>query len=272
MLLWPPQDPGGRLSVAAAAAHSFFNGVDVHRLHFEPPRPLAVGNAPPPPHDAKWARRQHSSIWAPELAAYDFSGERDYARSVRVASTHAHAQPTTQTRARTHNKHPICNDINIKIHRGLYAMHSAYERSSAASHELLFLWASHFLPLGGPPGPSAGRGGSSGAYALSPVPESPHERGASFLPPPAPKSQAKAHPCGLPRGLPLSGRGGSGGGGGARPGPRRLGPPSGSTDSTVSGGTDKSAGAAAAETMGFAALMADRGVEGGIAEEDDEEE
>jgi hypothetical protein len=105
------QDPKARLSVALAAAHPFFGGVNVHRLHFEPPHPLAVGAAPPPPHDAKWARRQHSSIWAPELAAYDFSGEK--------------AQPQTNENPRRRNAQndPSHNGAWITIVHG--RMHGA---------------------------------------------------------------------------------------------------------------------------------------------------
>ena len=217
------QDPKARLSVALAAAHPFFGGVNVHRLHFEPPPPLAVGAAPPPPHDAKWARRQHSSIWAPELAAYDFSGEK--------------AQPQTNEnpcRRNAQNKSQWCMDHNC-------AWTHAWRNSQLLTSLCLSFFFCHTMA----PGPSAGRGVSSGAYAMCLVAESPHERGAAFLPPPTPKPQAAAHPRGLPRGLPLSGQA-----------PRRLGPAS----------ADSGAGAAAEAAVGFAALTADRGVEGGIAE------
>lgn len=46
-------------------------------LHFHEPYLLHTGSAAPPPTDAKWARRQHSHIWAPELEVYDFSQGKD---------------------------------------------------------------------------------------------------------------------------------------------------------------------------------------------------
>jgi len=57
------------------ADHSFFkdNGVDVFSLWRQPPLKLAVGHNTPPPVDAGWARRQLSSIWAPQPQAYDVS-------------------------------------------------------------------------------------------------------------------------------------------------------------------------------------------------------
>jgi len=72
-------DPAKRLPLAQAAKHQLFTTaqppVDVFSLHHSPPPRLSTGKAPPPPPDAKWARRQHSHIWAPELAAYDLSGK-----------------------------------------------------------------------------------------------------------------------------------------------------------------------------------------------------
>jgi serine/threonine protein kinase len=72
-------DPNLRLSLASAAQHTFFTdfGVDVYALHFHEPYLLHTGSAAPPPQDAKWARRQHSHIWAPELEVYDFTQGKD---------------------------------------------------------------------------------------------------------------------------------------------------------------------------------------------------
>lgn len=68
-----------RLSLPGAAHHTFFTdfGVDVFALHFHQPYLLHTGTAAPPPQDAKWARRQHSHIWAPELEVYDFTQGKD---------------------------------------------------------------------------------------------------------------------------------------------------------------------------------------------------
>jgi hypothetical protein len=47
---------------------------DVFSLHQSPAHPIGAGaRAAPAPSDARWARRQHSHIWAPELQSYDFS-------------------------------------------------------------------------------------------------------------------------------------------------------------------------------------------------------
>ena len=47
--------------------------MDVFSLHESPAHPFRVGaTAAPAPGDARWARRQHSHIWAPELQSYDF--------------------------------------------------------------------------------------------------------------------------------------------------------------------------------------------------------
>mmetsp|Transcript_16941 Transcript_16941/g.21990 ORF Transcript_16941/g.21990 Transcript_16941/m.21990 type:complete len:157 (-) Transcript_16941:326-796(-) len=72
-------EPNLRLTLSSAARHSFFTdfGVDVFSLHSHEPYPLHTGSTAPPPADAKWARRQHSHIWAPELETYDFSSGRD---------------------------------------------------------------------------------------------------------------------------------------------------------------------------------------------------
>jgi serine/threonine protein kinase len=50
----------------------FFSGIDVFSLYRQEAYPLGVGNSAPAP-DAQWARRQFSSIWAPQPVAYDIS-------------------------------------------------------------------------------------------------------------------------------------------------------------------------------------------------------
>ena len=48
----------------------FFDGIDIFNLHKRPAHPLDVGTVAPAS-DAKWARRQFSSIWAPQPQAYN---------------------------------------------------------------------------------------------------------------------------------------------------------------------------------------------------------
>ena len=55
-------DARARAELAAACAHAFFRGEDVHALPL-PAHPLARGGSAPQP-DARWAQRQHSTIWA----------------------------------------------------------------------------------------------------------------------------------------------------------------------------------------------------------------
>ena len=64
-----------RPTMNQVADHSFFqdNGIDVFSLWLQPALTLGVGHNAPPPADAGWARRQLSSIWAPQPQAYDIS-------------------------------------------------------------------------------------------------------------------------------------------------------------------------------------------------------
>jgi serine/threonine protein kinase len=64
-----------RPSMTQVAEHCFFQdaGVDVFSLYQRPAHPLDVGDVAPPSTDAKWSRRQLSSIWAPQPQAYDIS-------------------------------------------------------------------------------------------------------------------------------------------------------------------------------------------------------
>lgn len=63
-----------RPSMIQTAQHDFFlkEGTDVFSLHRQPAPPLDVGDVSPV-EDAQWARRQFSSIWAPQPQAYDIS-------------------------------------------------------------------------------------------------------------------------------------------------------------------------------------------------------
>jgi serine/threonine protein kinase len=66
---------GERPTMTQVAEHDFFQdaGVDIFSLHQRPAHPLDVGDVAPPPADAKWSRRQLSSIWAPQPQVYDIS-------------------------------------------------------------------------------------------------------------------------------------------------------------------------------------------------------
>ncbi|CAJ1959050.1 unnamed protein product [Cylindrotheca closterium] len=68
------KNDGERPSMMKVAQHEFFTkyGTDVFGLYRQPAPQLDVGNVAPQ-EDAKWARRQFSSIWAPQPQAYDVS-------------------------------------------------------------------------------------------------------------------------------------------------------------------------------------------------------
>eukprot|EP00980_Cylindrotheca_fusiformis_P009674 scaffold2141_cov120-Cylindrotheca_fusiformis.AAC.9 len=63
-----------RPDMTEAAQHAFFSkdGTDVYSLYRQVAPPLDVGDVAPV-EDAKWSRRQFSSIWAPQPKAYDIS-------------------------------------------------------------------------------------------------------------------------------------------------------------------------------------------------------
>lgn len=61
-----------RPSMTQVAEDAFFSGTDIFALHRQPAIPLYVGVVAPV-EDAQWARRQYSSIWAPQPKAYDIS-------------------------------------------------------------------------------------------------------------------------------------------------------------------------------------------------------
>jgi len=63
------RDSYGRPSMHSIAHDDFFEGKDVFALHKGPAYPLDVGKVAPVA-DAKWNRRQFSSIWAPQPKQY----------------------------------------------------------------------------------------------------------------------------------------------------------------------------------------------------------
>ena len=65
------RDPLKRPSMNQMAEHEFFT-TNVFALHSQPAYPLDVGSVGPTP-NAQWARRQFSSIWAPQPEAYNIS-------------------------------------------------------------------------------------------------------------------------------------------------------------------------------------------------------
>ena len=65
------RDPFKRPSMNRLAEHEFFTA-NVFELHRQTAYPLDVGPVGPTP-NAQWARRQFSSIWAPQPEAYDIS-------------------------------------------------------------------------------------------------------------------------------------------------------------------------------------------------------
>jgi len=64
------RDDKCRPDIQQIVESEFFNGIDIFNLHRKPAHPLDVGTIAPVS-DAKWARRQFSSIWAPQPRAYD---------------------------------------------------------------------------------------------------------------------------------------------------------------------------------------------------------
>jgi serine/threonine protein kinase len=68
------RDSSKRPGMNQVAEHDFFSksGVDVFSLYSQKAYPLDVGDVSPTP-DAQWSRRQFSSIWAPQPAAYDIT-------------------------------------------------------------------------------------------------------------------------------------------------------------------------------------------------------
>lgn len=67
------RDPSSRPDLLQIAKDPFFSGMDIFSLHKRPAHPLDVGSIAPVA-DAKWSRRQFSSIWAPQPHAYNIGG------------------------------------------------------------------------------------------------------------------------------------------------------------------------------------------------------
>jgi serine/threonine protein kinase len=67
------RDAHDRPSMMSVSQSSFFEGTNVFALHKGPAYPLDVGSVAPVA-DAKWQRRQYSSIWAPQPEAYVIGG------------------------------------------------------------------------------------------------------------------------------------------------------------------------------------------------------
>jgi len=63
------RNPNERPSVPMVTEDSFFSGMDVYGLHRKAAHPLDVGSVAPVA-DARWSRRQFSSIWAPQPQSY----------------------------------------------------------------------------------------------------------------------------------------------------------------------------------------------------------
>ena len=67
------REASARPDIFEVSQSDFFDGVDIFNLHKKPAHPLDVGLVAPVS-DAKWARRQFSSIWAPQPHAYNIGG------------------------------------------------------------------------------------------------------------------------------------------------------------------------------------------------------
>jgi len=76
------RNPIKRPSMLTASEDLFFEGMDVFNFHKKLSHRLDVGGVAPMP-DAKWSRRQFSSIWAPQPEAYRI-GISDSMRKVEV--------------------------------------------------------------------------------------------------------------------------------------------------------------------------------------------
>ena len=63
------RDVSSRPDILQVSTDAFFAGMDIFSLHKNPAHPLDVGSIAPVS-DAKWSRRQFSSIWAPQPHAY----------------------------------------------------------------------------------------------------------------------------------------------------------------------------------------------------------
>jgi serine/threonine protein kinase len=66
------RNPSDRPSVSEMANDEYFEGMDIFSLHIKPAHRLDIGSISPLA-DAKWSRRQFSSIWAPQPHAYNIN-------------------------------------------------------------------------------------------------------------------------------------------------------------------------------------------------------
>ena len=80
-----------RPDILQIAESHFFKGMDIFTLHRRPAHPLDVGTVAPVA-DAKWARRQFSSIWAPQPRAYDIGPTTSNSK----AGNHSRNEPITE--------------------------------------------------------------------------------------------------------------------------------------------------------------------------------
>ncbi len=76
------KDVPARPDIFEVSQSAFFDGIDIFNLHKKAAHPLDVGSIAPVS-DAKWARRQFSSIWAPQPHVYDIGGTSTTAETMR---------------------------------------------------------------------------------------------------------------------------------------------------------------------------------------------
>lgn len=76
-----------RPTMADVARDTYFDGEDILSLHKRPPHPLDIGGVAPSA-DAKWNRRQFSSIWAPQPKAYSIDSLRDHSGPLQKPDQH----------------------------------------------------------------------------------------------------------------------------------------------------------------------------------------
>ena len=76
---------GQAFLILQVASNAYFEGMDIFRLHTKPARPLDTGSVAPVS-DAKWSRRQFSSIWAPQPQVYNINVSTTNATTVNGAA------------------------------------------------------------------------------------------------------------------------------------------------------------------------------------------
>lgn len=72
------RDAAYRPDIVQIAETDFFEGMDIFSLHRKPAHPLDIGSTAPTKIDAKWSRRQFSSIWAPQPRAYNIGAASNH--------------------------------------------------------------------------------------------------------------------------------------------------------------------------------------------------